>query len=102
MSSIKQPLLRYCVTAHISFELAHEVMRRFDRECPHEVFDIEPVGTAGARALLLREPDFFFGDLSKAGEGRNVARGSIGRNRQRAAVIHHMRRPRVSLLLVPD
>ena len=31
-------------------------------ERAHEVPHVEPVGAAGLRALLLRQPDFFFGD----------------------------------------
>src|SRR5271163_4425088 len=34
---------------------------------------VEPIGTAGARAFLLRQPDFFLGDLSEMSEGRDPA-----------------------------
>ena len=30
---------------------------------------VEPIGAAGARTLLLREPDFFLGDRGKGREG---------------------------------
>ena len=36
--------------------------RRGDHQRAHEVLDVEPAGAAGARALLLLQPDFLFGD----------------------------------------
>ena len=51
-----------------------------DAERPHEVPHVEPVGAAGLLALLLRQPDFFFGD-----GGELVERGELAgaRNRER-------------------
>jgi hypothetical protein len=40
---------------------------------------VEPVGAAGLRALLLRQPDFFFGDGGELVERGELA-GSAGRN----------------------
>src|SRR5712671_1470444 len=64
--------------------------RRRDRQRAHEVLDVEPVGAAGACALLLGEPDVFFGNLGELVEGRQrpVTAGT-DRNRQGAAVVHH-------------
>ena len=48
-----------------------------DAEGAHEVPHVEPVGAAGLRALLLRQPDFFFGDggeLVERGELAGVGR----------------------------
>jgi hypothetical protein len=47
---------------------------------------VEPVGTAGARALLLLQPDFFFGECRKLGDGRDPA--ARDRNRQGATFAH--------------
>jgi hypothetical protein len=41
---------------------------------------VEPVGAASARALLLLQPDFFFGDRGELVERRQrpVAAGAVG------------------------
>jgi hypothetical protein len=36
-----------------------------DGERRHEVAHVEPVGAAGARALLFGEPDFLLGDVGE-------------------------------------
>jgi hypothetical protein len=45
-----------------------QFLGRRDAERPHEVLHVEPVGAPGARALLLLQPDFFFGDLGELGD----------------------------------
>jgi hypothetical protein len=40
-----------------------QLVDRADVQCRHEVLDVEPIGAARALALLLLQPDFFFGDL---------------------------------------
>ena len=52
-----------------------------DAERPHEVPHVEPVGAAGLRALLLRQPDFFFGDGGELVEWRELM-ASAGRDGQ--------------------
>jgi hypothetical protein len=54
---------------------------RGDAECPHEVPHVEPVGAAGLRTFLLRQPDFFFGDGGELVEPRELD-GSAGRDGQ--------------------
>ena len=57
-----------------------------DPERPHEVPHVEPVGAAGLRALLLRQPDFFFGDGGELVErGDLVASGDRNGN---GSVVH--------------
>jgi hypothetical protein len=63
--------------AHEAFPGDHRLVvglaqrrRRGDRQRAHEVLDVEPVRSPGARALLLLQPDFFFGDRGEAIEGR--------------------------------
>jgi len=41
--------------------------------CPHEVLHVELVCAACARAFLLGEPDFFFGDVGKRDYRRQCA-----------------------------
>ena len=45
-----------------------QLVGRGDRQRRHEVPHVEPVGPAGAGALLLGEPDFFFGDVGQCRE----------------------------------
>lgn len=45
-----------------------------DPEGAHEVLHVEPVGAAGLRTLLLRQPDFFFGDGSERFEWGELPR----------------------------
>ena len=63
-----------------------------DRQCAHEVLDVEPVGAAGAGALLLLQPDFFLGDVGEAIEGRHLAAAGVERRRQ-GCVVGHGRPP---------
>jgi hypothetical protein len=58
-----------------------QLPRRRDRQRAHEVLDVEPIGAAGACALLLLQPDFFFGDVGEAIEGRYLAAASVERRR---------------------
>ena len=55
-----------------------QLVGRGDAERAHEVPHVEPVGAAGLRALLLRQPDFFFGD-----GGELVERGELAGARNR-------------------
>ena len=73
---------------------------RGDAERAHEVLHVEPVGAAGARTLLLRQPDLFFGDLGELVEGRDAAIAGVDRCRQGAVVGHAA--PVFLLFLVPD
>ncbi len=57
-----------------------------DRERAHEMLHVEPVGAPGARALLLLQPDFFFGDFGELVEEREPALVGADRDRQGAAV----------------
>jgi hypothetical protein len=50
-------------------DLAQRVRGR-DPQGAHEVLHVEPVGAAGLRAFLLRQPDVFFGAGELAGTGR--------------------------------
>jgi hypothetical protein len=50
-----------------------ELIERGDTECPDEVRHVEPVGAAGARALLAGEPDLLFGDRGKRIEAGGLA-----------------------------
>jgi hypothetical protein len=45
-----------------------QLFGRADRQGTHKVLDVEPVSAAGARTLLLGEPDLFFGDLGELGD----------------------------------
>jgi hypothetical protein len=42
-----------------------QLRRRGDRQRAHEVLNVEPVGPPGPRALLLLQPDFFFGNVGE-------------------------------------
>jgi hypothetical protein len=56
-------------------------------ECPHEVPHAEPIGAARLRALLLRQPNFFFGDGGKLVETAEMASSACsGGNRDRHSV----------------
>jgi hypothetical protein len=48
-----------------------QLRRRRDAERPHEVLHVEAIGAPGAGALLLLQPDFFFGDVGELGDGRD-------------------------------
>src|SRR6266702_863239 len=68
-----------------------QLLGRGDRERAHEVLHVEPVSAPRARALLLLQPDFFFGDRGELVQRRErgaVAAGS--RHRQGAVVVHSM------------
>ena len=60
-----------------------------DRNCAHEVLDVEPVGAPGAGALLLPQPDLFFGNVGQALERRDPAVAGVDRYRQVGGVVHH-------------
>jgi hypothetical protein len=57
-----------------------QLRRRRDRERAHEVLHVEPVGAARAGALLLLQPDFFFGDLGELLERRHLAAAGVDRH----------------------
>jgi hypothetical protein len=54
--------------------------RAGDAEGVHEVSHVEPVGPAGLWTLVLRQPDFFFGDGGELVEAGELA-GAAGRDR---------------------
>ena len=55
-----------------------QLRRRCDAKRLHEVLHVEPVGAARAGALLLLQPDFFFGNIGELRDGRDpVAAGSV-------------------------
>ena len=55
-------------------DLAQRV-RAGDAEGAHEVLHVEPIGAARLSALLLRQPDFFFGDGGELVERGELAAG---------------------------
>jgi hypothetical protein len=55
-------------------------VRGRDAKGAHEVVHVEPVGAVGLRALLLRQPDLFFGDGRERIERGEFA-GAPDRNR---------------------
>jgi hypothetical protein len=57
-----------------------QLFGRHDAQGQHEVAHVELVGTAGLGALLLSQPDFFFGDDGKLVE--RDERAVVGRNRK--------------------
>jgi hypothetical protein len=71
-----------------------QLCRRGDPERAHEVLHVELVSAAGARARLLLQPDFFFGDRGEPVEGRHLAAAGVECRRQGGVVGHG--RPRVS------
>ena len=50
-----------------------ELHRRRDRKRAHEVLHVEPVFAPRPRALLLLQPDLFFGNVGQALERRHLA-----------------------------
>jgi hypothetical protein len=67
--------------AHVAFPGDHppvvylaQLLAASDGECRHETPHVEPVRPAGARALLLGEPDFFLGNVGQAFHHRGPLR----------------------------
>jgi hypothetical protein len=52
-------------------------LRPHPRQGVHEVPHVLSVGAPRPRALLLLQPDFFFGDLGEPVEGRDMTAGRI-------------------------
>jgi hypothetical protein len=77
-----------------------QLRRRRDRERAHEVLHVEPIGAPRARALLLLEPDFFFGDRGEVVQCRDLAAIGVDRHRQVGGVVGHGRPP--CFFFVPD
>ncbi len=64
-----------------------ELVGRGDAERPHEVRHVEPVGAAGAGALLASEPDLLFGDRCQVGQAGELA-GAGGRDGEGGGRFH--------------
>jgi hypothetical protein len=93
--------------AHVALPGDHRLVvgltqlgRRRDRERLHEVPDVEAVGAAGARTLLLLQPDFFFGDVGELLDGRHPAAPGVDHCRQAGGGVVGHGRPRVSLFVL--